>query len=440
MATEVWFRNPLGYIRECAELLVTRLAWDRGYAIKNHLDPLAQADLNYPAGVNYRILMVGEQGTAEYRRGAKNPVAVYPTWEYGHESLDALEDMMEYPAGEDIATCSEVGPVDEVPVFGQEHRVVVVRLPRANAVMGRKIYGILSELQEKYPKCILHVHGTHTFRHAFGLGFGAADVEPRFEASKGKVMLPNGTICVQEDADPRWVRAVGWEPHELRVPRNRCMFNMRSAEWAGLHYSDEFSFTAARPVRIDTTTAPKDFNPESGKNYLPRRPASVGDKLICDLCSLRDRCKLFRVGAVCTLPGNEVGELAKLFNSRDSDKIISGLGALLAKEADRVQGAIEREDKVVDSGGEYDPQVTGMMKVIFDHAVKLAKLVDPKLAGGTKVQVNVGAASAVAGSTPQQLAAAVFAQLESEGMKREDITEEVVRERLELLAGEPLDV
>ena len=139
------------------------------------------------------------------------------------------------------------------------------------------------------------------------------------------------------------------------------------------------------------------------------------------------------------MPESEPSELAKLMNSRDSDKIIQGLSALLGKEADRVQGAVEREEEAVKTGEGYDPQVTAMMKVVFDHGVKLAKLVDPKLAGGTKVQVNVGG-GLPAGTTPQQMAAAMIRQIEEEGTPREDITAEMVTERLQLMAGEPLDV
>lgn len=424
MATEVWFRNPRLYIRECAELAVSRMAWDRGFAIKKHIDPLRWTEANYPASVDFRLLMVGDQGTAELRRGytLQKPFALYPTWEYANESIDALEDLLER---------------NTVPE--QEHRVLVIRPPEARTRLGREFYALLSELQESYPHAILHVHGIESFRYAFGLGYRAADIDPYYSALHGSVQMPNGKECRLEDADQRWVRAIGYEPRELKVARNRCMFNIRSAEWAGRHYTEEFFFRAQRPPTIDTLTPPKLYEPESDPDWKPQRKANVGDRFICDLCSLQKNCKLFRVGAVCTLPGNQVGELAKLFNSRDSEKIVRGLGALLAKEADRVQGAIEREDKQVEAGGEYDPQVTAMMKVVFEHGVKLAKLVDPKLAGGTKVQVNVGAANAVANSTPQQMAAAVFAQLEEEGMKREDITAEVVAERLELMAGEPLD-
>src|SRR5689334_4768401 len=102
MKTEVWFRNPHDYIRELVEVGECKVAWDRGLLIKRHIDPLKHADLYFGTTFDYRILLVGTQGTAEYRPGdtEDKPSAVYPTWAYGEDSL-LLEEMIQFPIGED---------------------------------------------------------------------------------------------------------------------------------------------------------------------------------------------------------------------------------------------------------------------------------------------------------------------------------------------------
>lgn len=67
MATEVWFRNPHDYIRELVEVGECRIAWDRGLLVKRGIDPIKHADLYYGKGTDWRILTVGNQGSAEYR-------------------------------------------------------------------------------------------------------------------------------------------------------------------------------------------------------------------------------------------------------------------------------------------------------------------------------------------------------------------------------------
>jgi hypothetical protein len=74
------------------------------------------------------------------------------------------------------------------------------------------------------------------------------------------------------------------------------------------------------------------------------------------------------------------------------------------------------------------------MGQVFDQGVKLAKLLEPqRFSPGSKVQVNVGAggAAAVSGANPSQLVAAIFRQLEQQGIPRDKITPEMVQGVLE---------
>lgn len=105
--------------------------------------------------------------------------------------------------------------------------------------------------------------------------------------------------------------------------------------------------------------------------------------------------------------------------------IIDGLGTLLAANTRRLEGGLREEEAF----GERNPEVTKMMGQVFDHGIKLAKLIDPSLRGAA-VQVNVGAQAQVAGANPQQLVAAAFRALEAQGFTREEITPDMVQNLL----------
>lgn len=442
MGTEVWFRNPHNYIRELAEVGVGRIAWDRGLLVKRRIDPLKHAGA-YFAGRDWRILLVGEQGTAEYTKDSGTaPVAVYPTWDAAVEELPLLEEMMMYPISEDADVCNDPTlPLDQRPVSGQEHRVVVINIPNASTPQGRALVRKLKEMQEDYPQCKLHVHGMYSWRISFGMGFGATDVDPRTNASKGKVMLPSGKEMLAERtvACHQWVTLLGMKPIDLcREPRNRCIFNIKSAVWASEHFMENIAFAARSHLDLqpkpDMTS--KKTKPIEVKNKYPFTAPVVpqpNDKINCDTCSLQNSCKYYRQGSVCSVPGSEPAELAKHFKTRDADQIIDGLGTLLALQARRLDRGVSEENVY----GELDPEVTKIANQLFSNGVKLAKLVDPTLNGGPSVQVNVGAgsASAIQAATPNQVLGGIVRELERRGINRDKITPDMVGNLLAEMGG-----
>lgn len=431
MATEVWFRNPELYIRECVELMATNLAWDRGYLVGRKIDPTKLVELYFPAGTEYRQLLVGEQGTAELRPGhtLSNPVAVYPTWEYGIDEFDVLVEMLENPIGQDAAACSDKNvQVDERPVFGQEHRVVIIRPPEAGSGIGKKFFRLLKELQEEFPEAIIHLHGPYSYRVLFGFGYRSVDVDPRFTAKKGNVYLPSGKRVAFEDAlrTPQWVSVVGFSPTDLKVPRNRCMFNMKSAWWAAENYRDNLRFKTRGQVDVDPDAITHTAATTSAVSSQPA-VATVGDKLVCDSCSLQVSCKYFRAGGVCSIPGSEPAPLAHFFKTRDADTVINGLGTLLAAESRRLERGIRDEEDF----GEISPEVTKIFEGLFDRGVKLAKLLNPNLEGKPKFQANFQFGPQPSGAGPQQMMSQVVAELEAKGIDRKDITPEMITALLE---------
>lgn len=432
MPTQVWFRNPDNYIRELVECEEYNIAWDRGLLLKKKIDPAKHADLYYGKTYPYRVLVVGDQGTAELRPGhtMANPAAVYPTFAYGEETV-LLEEMLANPSGENVEWCNDKSvPIDQRPVLGQEHRVVITDLPNASHGVGRKFLTYLREMQYEYPNAIIHVHGLYGFKVAFGMGFGSADIEPRTSAQKGKIFLPTGSEVKFEQSarNPKFVTLLGFKPVDLEIPRNRCMFNIKSAVWCGEHFDRLFNFRVHKNAVIDHETPDKDYKaPETKSQFTKTVATKEGDKIQCNTCSLQLDCKHFRDGAVCSLPDAEPTELARFFKTRDAGLIIDGLGTLLAANTRRLESGLREEDAF----GELNPEVSKIMNQVFTQGVQLAKMLDPALRGGPSVQVNVGGAQAqVAGSNPQQLVAAAFRALEAQGFSRDEITPQMVQDLL----------
>ena len=428
--TEVWFRNPHNYIRELVECGEYRIAWDRGLLVKKRIDPAKHAELYYGQTYPYRILLVGEQGTAELRPGdtIEKPSAVYPTWIYGDDAA-ILEELVTRPVGQDMTVCNDMSvPPDERPVYGQEHRIVIAEMPKAVSGAGRQFLRFLKELQEDYPDVIFHVHGLYGWRVAFGMGFAAADVEPRTTAQKGRVILPSGKEEQFEHVQKnvKWVTNLGFKPVDLAEPRKRCMFNIKSAVWAGKHYNEIFNFRVNnRNFTPDVTSSDDDHTPaEAGLPITASVKKKEGDQFICDTCSLQDNCKYYRQGSVCTVPGAEPTPLSRFFGSRDASTIIDGLSLVLQANANRLEKGMRYED--ID--GEISKEVSSLISNVFDQGTKLAKLVDPTLNGGPKVNINVGAGgTAVATANPKALVASAIRELEARGVPRDKITPEMIQ-------------
>ncbi|MEU4066656.1 hypothetical protein AB0F25_30460 [Streptomyces wedmorensis] len=489
--TEVWFRNPDAYVRELVEVGVGMVAWDRGYLVKKRIDPCMHAQL-FMGQIPWRSLAIGPQGTAEYRPGDEygNPSAVYPTFCYGDDP-DKLESMAEFPAGEDEDLCSDTSlALDERPRLGQEHRIVISDVPDMRQAGGRAFLRMLTEIQQEYPDCIIHLHGLYGYRLMFGQPLRSVDYEARTTAQKGKVVTPAGREMQFERlaAHAHWATMLGMRPGELAIPRNRCIYNIRSVLWAGINFRKDIKYRAyGKGTRVDdglteavlaiearkeemspeeldmaekvlgqlrenaglaggtdTTTptigyapvtiSPNSYRTRKGLTKSGLKPQE-GDYFHCDTCSLADHCKFQREGAVCSVPSSETSQLAKLFGSRSSDKIIDGLGKLLEIQSERVETGRDEEEQF----GELNPEVSKMLNSLFSNGVKLAKLIDPTLNGGPKVNVNVGVGhggqAAVMAGSPNQLMGAIIREIESKGVPREQITPEMIQGVLEGMSG-----
>lgn len=435
--TELWFRNPHNYIRELAEVKHARnVIWDRGMLLKRSIDPVKHARLWF-AGEPFRVLVCGEQGTAELDKehDMNNPIAVYPTWHYGDDDFADLEEMVTNPVGDDSRACSTKGvPADELPVYGQEHRVILTGMPVATTGAAKHLFQNITDLVAEYDGTVkLHLHNSYSYAAMFARGMASCDYEPRSEAAHQKLHLPNGKIIpvAQAQRAAHWIAQLNMTPGELDDPRNRCIFNIKSAMWAADNYERDLKFTKKGDVNLDPRAKQIQSSPNA-RTVLNGAKAKAGDKVTCNSCSLQDDCQYFRTDAVCSLPDSETSALANYLNSRNADRLVDAMGTMLSAQAKRLERAVKEEENY----GEYSPEVTKMLNQLFANTLKLAKVIDPNL---TKPQVQITLGAGVVGQaqagSPQQLVAAAMKALEDQGYTREEMTPDLVKEMVLRMGG-----
>lgn len=443
MTTEVWFRDPLEYIRQCAFLLIPNIIWEGRLLDQKAIDPQAHLEMHYPHSFDYRMLIVRAGDTVELRRGFSPtmPFAVYQTWTYDEDTLDDLEDMLSNPPGEDMDACSNTNiPIHKRPVFGQEHRVVVTRWPDYRTHLGRAFVRALKRYQHDFPEVIIHLWGSNSFRANFGMDIRSADFDATIEARHKALFLPNGRKIPSDAADEygQWIRMLGFSVTELSKIDKRTEFNIKSALWAGQHFQEDLKFKSQGYDPVDPNS--HHHLPATTVNVMSTRiKEQEGDKITCDSCSLFKTCKYYREGAVCSLPNTDGAALASYFATRSSDVIIQGLGKVLAVQASRFEEAALDEQYSEEPG--LDPNVTRLGHVLVDDGVKLAKLVDPTLAAAGAARVNAfyGGQHIHGDTTAQGLVAKIVAELEQQGIDRANITDEMVTQHIERQHQQAID-
>lgn len=445
---QVWWRNPDNFIREVVEVGHLYVAWDRGLINKKKIDPVKHAN-NYFVGRPWQCLVVGdtEQGAAEYLPGSVygEPSAVYPCVSLRDDGLDILEKLAANPPGDRADLCEDDSiPLDERPVLGQEHRVVVIDIPGQDTGRGRATLRKVADIQADYPDCIIHLHGLYSWNGMFGLDIKSVDCDPRTDAQKGRITLPPGKDIKYEGAPlmVNWVKLLNFMPVDLQIPRNRCMFNMKSALWASEYFTDSVKVRFRRdPNRdIDTYTSDEEWEPPEVTKRTPRAPVArkgtstavlPTDKITCNTCSLTKSCRSYREGSICTVTREGIG-LAALLGSRDSDRILEGLAELQKKQGERLERALQEEEDF----GELSPEVTKMLNAAFANGIKYAKILDPARFAAPKVNVNVGAGGQAAigvsseRMSPAEISKQIVRELEEIGFTRAEITPKVVKEYL----------
>lgn len=451
---DLWIRQPYTFLTEALQEGFRGFTWHIGMAMAKKLDPIARiriGALGYSQDV--RLMLIDHAGAPEFGLFSTydKPLAVYPTWACD-EDWSILEGLVKKNVADDEALCSntDIRP-EHRPVFGQKHRVVIHRLPPAHNHADLMLR--IMSLQEKYPDCELFVSGLASFDFMFSWGLKAGDMRPSCMTGNQifpKVVLPSGKKLGEhqenEVYDPRyadWFDLLGITQDDLlgSYVTDRKLFprfTLRSAQWARRNYSlvspfvldrtrNKKRFRALEPGLVEASNATFVL-PAARRRVMRNIGMDIGelDKFACDTCILQNACTLYREGAVCSLKGSEGVALADAFGTRSASRIIDGLSELLKKQAERLEDSMAAEDPA-----DPNPDITRQLNAVFGNGVKLAKLIDPSLAGGPSVQVNVGVgaggnASIVAQQDPRQLTASIVRELESQGIPRDKITGEMI--------------
>ena len=186
--------------------------------------------------------------------------------------------------------------------------------------------------------------------------------------------------------------------------------------------------------------------------FTKRLVARPGDRLLCDDCSLWMACKYYRESAVCAVPESDMAKVAELFGTRDSTNIQKALTQLVVANTERIERGMRAEATPIVKTGkdgeplegverEVDPALSKLITDTFKMGDRLLQIVDPAMRPG-KPSVNVsvgGTGSRVeitqGGGDDQKMVSHVITMLESRGIRREDITQDMVNMALREMAG-----
>ena len=398
---------------------------------------------------DWRLLHVAPQLTLEFGPAARfDPVAAHPTWVYGQDSLELLVWMLQTHPGEKPEEYV-VPHGSYAPISGQEHRVVLTGFSR---ITPKPVFRVLAELQKQYPDVIMHYEGAWVDKIAYGFrSYG-------FLVTRDPVPMACGLRArsaeLLDGKYPQWVRAVGFDIDALQEEHGFEKFAISSLQFACVNWENTEAFRIREtrkdldvdPLKVSgewKTRALSKLSPQSrqgGYVGVNRRNALMrGDMIACDVCSLADRCRNFRVGSVCTLPNTTGSDLADKFGSANVDDIIEGLTSVVKITARRAEDALEGED-IAENG--IDPEVSKVLDGLFNKGEKLAKLRDPKRFKAPAI-VNNNNPVAIAG-TPQSVQLQrgsgistddAITMLTTAGWSLDDVDESVI---MAVMAGDPV--
>lgn len=435
---DLWAWEPVITFHEAITEGFRGFTWSAAHAFKFHTNPIARFRAAcMGAGDDVRFMLIDGSVASEFDMWCptNKPIARYPIFSFKENTVEDL-----------LRLCSR-------PVFGTEkHRVLVTGwAPRIRSERHSQVV-MVNEMQKVFPECELFARGLSSFDHLFGWNLRAGDLQTLhtniqlYEA----VTLPSGRLLRYDQVyDKRykdWFELLGFDQKKLidsvygeNDRRPLVQVTYRSAQWARRNFKSVEPFVKKRVPDRPFTVDPSFIESSDEDFVLPatrRRTLhnlnldfNEGDRFACDTCILHNNCRLYREGSVCTVKGSEAVALADNFGTRSADAIISGLSSILKRQAERYEDAEAAER----AAGKLDPEVTKLAGTLFSNGVKLAKLLDPTLNGGPKVQVNVGVGAGgqanvgVSTADPRQVTAGIVAELEAQGIPREQIDSKMIK-------------
>lgn len=424
---------PTAYFRNCERIMsvlveegISHLSFSNLNLGRQGHDAITNVRQFYlHSGIRPKIMIIGPQGAKEYWSDGNifEPVREFPVWSIKSKTFKDLE-----------AICEKLYEEDD------HMQVVISNCFPSNHPWWQSLF----RFQRDFPRVKMYLSSGNSFNLGFGGRFSAADFEFTDPGFISKAYMPGGNrILVRNSAavhilNPwsEWIENLGFTVSELATDKKKLLrFNIRSAIWASKHFADNYRYSMVDKLTVDATQlSENDYVPRSSHTIIARRArvtTKQAEKILCTRCSIAPKCKLFRSGSVCGLGESEMAALADSFQSRDAGRIVDGLAEIVKISATRFESAAKAED----DAGVVDPDVTRQAKSLFDMGTKLAKLVNPELAGpGVRVQVNVGSAGnaeLLAEANPKKLMATLIGQFEAAGFRRDEITPDMLKGALE---------
>lgn len=449
--SQFWVLNPGPNIDTCFDLGVSRFVFtQKTYQFKRNMaiDPRKQIDF-HARGRPWKAMLVEYEGRVslvfDSAKGWSRPVAAYPSWSYRDHTSDALRRLCRnYPAPGEVVG-KFWGQAETYRAVPGQDNVILVRNPPKDRLEWQEMMGFVSNMR-RYHDVRFHFHGGKSMERTVGQSVDAFDhpVTIAWIDGQPSLLMPNGRIVQTTKAvisqHDHWAKLIGESLADFRRIKERkekgrfaYRFNLKSLLWAEKNQDKLYAFQGRRlnDEEVDYESSDADWAPVL-RNYRPRL-TEVGDKWLCDTCTVAHRCPYSRAGAICIVDGTEGQKLSEKFRSRKSSDIIDGISALLGANTERLEKALLSEQQVADEQGVYrlSPQVTALANGIFDRAIQMARLLDPTIAGQmANGRVNVGIvnanAGAVAQATPQEIMAGVASKLEEYGIALAEATIEQV--------------
>lgn len=443
---QLWLRDPFDYLTTVLDTpwSTIRTVWSSEFLLDTGISPRRFLNYTIPSR-NWEALAL-ESDHAYFITGKDSSIVrKWRRWQYG----ESLKDLMK--------------------LFDSGNRFIVdlpgVEVSNEDRDEFMKTY---ETFRRTCPQARPHIHGSVGYAKGIGLQPRSADFDLSHLPDRNCLQLPNGRLVRErelQEADhlthKYWVRLLGYKSLEdIQTREQMIVFEMRSMAWAAANWEKINATQVDEIPRIKTPTQFSDDMLEksyaerlaemsgSDADYVPRkttqglyawgrRKALPTDRIACDTCSLADVCKAFRQGSVCAVPKTEGDSLRKRFGTRNSSAIIGGLQELMQINADRIQTAVNAED--IESKG-LDPELSKLIEKTIDQGEKVAKLIDPRLRPGPASQVLINNQNGtpqpqLGTASPQQLTATVVRELEAQGMKREDITPEIINNHIKVLSN-----
>jgi hypothetical protein len=394
--TELWLRKPWLFSAQLIRDPFPRFVLSHGDLRELGATSPFQLLAELMPDTDWTYIIVGANSAQRYTHasGPDTAVARFPVWRHGANP----EKLVRYARVANESSWERV----LVSPWVRGARALDTPNPRITA---NKATLWLYEVSRAFPQVLFHLHGGSSFRSAFGLHFGAADLNPVTKYSNDhsddpKLMLPNGRRVPFSQArkNLKWLHAVGFSVEDVRTEAGRIALAVASAQWAAENYADSARLGAeadGRPDPLDlrkaargrvSTVDPADAGVTQLVMRAPRLevdpfPQMVGvapdsepepyeclepvaggelievaeaperfayaDKIVCDSCSLADTCRYVRAGGVCIVPSSDMTKIVELFGTRDAVQLREALGAVLTRQATRYDKIAQAWDEDV---------------------------------------------------------------------------------------------